>query len=340
MRVRVCVTVFSILVSIGLLGCDRRTITISKITDDRQRFVGLSYFLPRGLVPVTISQKEDEGLTMSIGEVQYVPDPEHHYRVKLHHNLFYEDEIKVALTSDGLLDGINTTTKDETPAIIRKIANAPLEIVGKQASAAAGQEHKYFSIKYTVDPTDANSVYQLNEILRRLQRGITFNARPLVRVRSNQRRGDPAHYHPDCDSDICFRTAMPYVLQLQSNETGDLETEVVAQTIVVLPNKHVVGSVRLDRAAFVTKKLNLDFTNGMLKDIDLHNPSEVLAFIQIPIDVAKAIVSIPSAMLDFKVTNIEADTKLLTAQKDNLDLQRQLIETQNKFAAAQNAEKG
>jgi len=95
------------------------------------------------------------------------------------------------------------------------------------------------------------------------------------------------------------------------------------------------GTDPVRRAPFVKKQVKMDFTSGMLTSVQLVNPSEVLEFIQIPIAVAKAIVSIPSAMLQFKTTQITADNNLLTAQQKNLESANADYSDATKIARAQ-----
>jgi hypothetical protein len=130
---------------------------------------------------------------------------------------------------------------------------------------------------------------------------------------------------------------MPWRIDV-ATEDGTGPVKVWASQTVVMPNKNILGSIPIERAPFVKKEFVLSFTNGMLTSVQTKNPSEVLGFISIPINVAKAIVSIPSAMLKFETTQINADNNLLTAQQKNLDLQRQIIETQQKLLLAQKSQ--
>lgn len=323
-------------------------ITVDKIGTRQQTFSGIDYFLTRSIVDLTIQSSAPTKasgagttgsgapadpsptptLTLSIDKVHYVPDPLYHYGVNFNHDAFYDDDISVATDENGLLKSVDSITADRTPDIIQKIAEAPGQILTQKLVAGTGP--KVFTIKYSLDPTSPTDVKTLNDLLSGVFKGdaIKFIARPAAAPDSLR-----SSWHPDCDVSICFRTAMPYVLELSTATSAD--PFIVARQVVVLPNRHVVGQIPITRAAFVTKEFHLAFTNGMLTSAHLKNPSEALAFIQIPISVAKAIVSIPSAMFQFKTTQVTADNNLLTAQQKNLDLQKQIIDTQRQLLAAQ-----
>lgn len=326
--------------SAALLASCSLPVAVDKIEGNQQYFEGLDYFLPKGIVDLTIksnSATDKDGkptgalkVSLSIDGVRYVPDPLFHYSVSLNHSTFFDDDISVAVDDKSLLKSVNSITSDRTGDVIQKLAEAPTQILKANLFVDKNPVVTKFDIKFSLDPDSAADRARLNDYLSNLDPKIQFRARPLVSIPSSR-----SLTHPDCGIHICFRTAMPYAFELFTTKGSDLT--VVARQIAVLPNPHVVGQIPITRAPFVKKEFKLDFTNGMLTSVHLTNPSEALAFVQIPISVAKAIVSIPSAMFQFKTTQITADNNLLTAQQKNLDLQRQIIETQQKLLAAQAA---
>jgi hypothetical protein len=84
-----------------------------------------------------------------------------------------------------------------------------------------------------------------------------------------------------------------------------------------LPNKSPVLSVDLTRSPFITKEYDLQFIDGILSSYSLKKPSEVLAGLDIPINVAKALVALPANLVTFKVN---MTTKAIQLQKAQADL--------------------
>lgn len=274
---------------------------------------------------------QSEHLKLIIGRVRYLPDCDYHYTVSLKHDVFHNDDIKISIDPiTKLLSGINSTLEDKTPEIFRKIAEAPAEIL--KGYSASGQrifvdeETKYFEINHDVDPTDRYSVAAFNMHLRKLSPRVKLITRPLIALPNAGRE------KAECGNDICFRTAMPYIVELAT--AGGEERRVIAQQVVVLPNPYLVANIPVTRAPFVKKEVNLKFKDGMLIETHIKNPSEVLAFLDIPISVAKALVAIPSAMFKFEVIQTQNDAGRLRAQKDGLILQKEIIEAQRALLAA------
>jgi hypothetical protein len=64
---------------------------------------------------------------------------------------------------------------------------------------------------------------------------------------------------------------------------------------IEMPNASPIFSVGVDRSAFVTRKTTLlAFDAGVLRDITIEKPSEVLSFVEIPLRVAQVVVAVPA----------------------------------------------
>ncbi len=106
---------------------------------------------------------------------------------------------------------------------------------------------------------------------------------------------------------IFYRPLLPYTFAIEINNT------LYHPTVVYLPNKAPILSIDISRKAFIPYKLTIDFENGILKQVTWVKSSEVVGFLKIPIDVAKAIVSIPAELLTVKVNNITQEKNLINA---------------------------
>lgn len=75
----------------------------------------------------------------------------------------------------------------------------------------------------------------------------------------------------------------------------------------------------------------------MLTGVEVDNPSEALAIVSFPLDLLKAIISIPATALAIKVQNYAAEQNLNDSQTKLLQSQISLLQAQ---AAAQQARAG
>jgi hypothetical protein len=91
------------------------------------------------------------------------------------------------------------------------------------------------------------------------------------------------------------------------------------------------------RASLVTKSTKLAITNGMLTGVTISNPSELLASINLPGDILKALLSIPASILTFKVQQIAAQQGLTDAEAKAIESQITLLQQQAALKAAQSS---
>lgn len=62
----------------------------------------------------------------------------------------------------------------------------------------------------------------------------------------------------------------------------------------------------------------MTIANGMLRKINIDQPSQFLGFISIPVDMVKAIAAIPGSILSMKIQNTQDQASLYKAQTDLL----------------------
>jgi hypothetical protein len=60
---------------------------------------------------------------------------------------------------------------------------------------------------------------------------------------------------------------------------------------------------------------SLGFDHGILTEVDINKPSEALAFMDIPLAIAKAFVDVPAQLVQLKFNFAKSDTDLLSQQK-------------------------
>jgi hypothetical protein len=88
----------------------------------------------------------------------------------------------------------------------------------------------------------------------------------------------------------------------------------------------------------------LTFDNGVLTSAQYDDPSTLTGFLSIPIDIAKAVVSIPSALFRFTITRqtdvaeLNAKNDVLAAQSKLAQTQLELLQTERKLKEAQSGQ--
>ena len=94
--------------------------------------------------------------------------------------------------------------------------------------------------------------------------------------------------------------------------------------ITVIDNTKIVN-IPVKRTAFGKRTNDIKIQDGLIIDNHIVNPSSAEGFVSIPIDIAKAIVSIPAQIIKVKIDNT---TKLKDLEDKNLQLEKAILDSQ------------
>lgn len=283
-------------------------------------------------------QKEVEktACTIAIKDTITEPDPRYLYRLDHLRDYLGEDKVTVTLTPSGLLSKVDISAEDKSGEFVTKLAELAKESAKAFiAMAGAGVEQNgpqpfYFSV--VIDPTDRDDMNRLQSQLDALGCPIKVT---ITTVRQNSVSSIEAEdLTPDASlikehNGIYFRPALPHTLTFEPKDFKSYGFRKIENTIY-LPNKAPVMFLDFKRVAFGKYTHVVEFENGLLKQVAFNVPSSALGFMTIPIEVAKAIASIPGEILQLKFN-------VVSKEKDLLDKQAELIETQKKRLQADEA---
>ena len=288
------------------------------------------YYLPKATVKIAISDAVNgnaKTFQLSVVSTRYIPDPKHLYRIDVDQSAFAHDDIDVQTTADGLLTSVRGKSKDQTGAIFGKLAELAKEVVKFTAFA----EQEIFSDE--LDPSDPSDIARINNVLSRFK----YEGDPRLSIKVRSPEPDLlARDGERCITGICYRAPIPYIIDLIQTRLEGINTleEILDSAIAVVPNEARIGSIVVDRAAFVEKETTITFTSGMLTGLKMNKPSEALAAAQVPVDVAKTILSIPSDLLTFRTQRITDEQGLIEAQANFLKAQAELLKAQQELLKA------
>jgi hypothetical protein len=111
------------------------------------------YVLPKGVVDVTLSVVQASGqFTLTIDNLNYIPDKKHEYYLHYLPHPSYEDTINVQTDENGFLQEVDSTTEDKTPAAIEALAQAVAQYGGLEAAQLDTTSETL--LKLTLDPLD------------------------------------------------------------------------------------------------------------------------------------------------------------------------------------------
>ncbi len=92
--------------------------------------------------------------------------------------------------------------------------------------------------------------------------------------------------------------------------------------------------IPVNRTAFVKRVNKIGIQDGVILSNEINKPSSVEGFLSIPIDIAKAVVSVPAQLIQFKFDNTK---RLDDLEKAKLNYEKSIQESQ-KFALTKEQE--
>ena len=260
-----------------------------------------AYYLPRGLVTLTIKKQTADGLTrylMETGEVEIAPDPAQLYFFRYEPGWFSHDDVTLEFQENGLLRSVGTVIEDQTGAFLeqaitlgtsltRVLADPGLPAVGTR-SAEGMVETLLFEGK--IDPLDPADLAGLQAALQQDQPGLRFEAKALTPAATSSSAA------PRESAGIFCRPPAPCELALY---LGDV---LQGRLILTLPHKEVLHFVEIPQAPWVKTQFTILFgATGYPVKIHLDKPSSALEFIKFPVSLLKAILEIPASLFKFRV---------------------------------------
>ncbi|RMG63520.1 MAG: hypothetical protein D6722_17555 [Bacteroidetes bacterium] len=290
------------------------------------------YYLPRGLVSLTIkkrTQAESSVFLLEVGEVEIAPDPKQRYVFSYAPGWFRHDDVTVEFHENGLLKSVGTVIDDQTGAFLEqaitlgssltKILARPGDPTGTR-SAEGPVETVLFEGK--VDPFDEEGdMAGLTELLKQAHPGLELRAKVLT----EETRTDTSE--SSGMAGIYCRPPAPCELNLMVGEVSQ------SRAILTLPHPKVLHFVAIPQAPWVKTQFSIAFgAMGYPVKIALNKPSSALEFIKFPVSLLKAILEIPASLFKFRV-DLEGNRQ--AAAQQLFDVEQKMVKLQEEMVKAQ-----
>jgi hypothetical protein len=279
-----------------------------------------------------------EFCVIQLGEEITEPDPNFLFTLTPENSrfYFYDDDVTVSVTPNGLLSAINLTSTDQTGTVAVKVATLAKEIA-KAASGLTGRDveeegkeervaREPFYFSQLVDPLNEKDLADFNAKLMAEECDLLVGIKPLA--------SNLTVIEPDVSkrAGVFHRPLLPYTLYFSSSEQKqDGNESAYVEHHLYLPNRAPILAIDLERASFVKIVHGLKFKDGVLTEVRFSRPSSASAFLDIPIGIAKDIVSIPAELFQLKLNLSNEDKQMLDAQKGLVEAQKNLLKEQEEL---------
>ncbi len=241
----------------------------------------LFYYLPTAGISVKVTLSGSGDLSIE-NEVPIVPDTTRLFALTYTPSVFMSDEIKWTTNDKGLLETVAIITEDKLPDIYAQLPGATAKLI------VPGDHTQTFYIS----PEDIS----LGKAVRNWTAG---GQNMSLSVSFEGLR--PAAVREQTEVAALLTRPLVSVKMITSVAGSNFEHH------LLLPDHSRLLQVPLTRARFVKKVYKPQFKSGILVENYIDKPSQSEGLAKIPINIGKAIFSIPSELFNFRVTQKKVD---------------------------------
>ncbi|GAA4318650.1 hypothetical protein [Flaviaesturariibacter amylovorans] len=247
--------------------------------------------------------------------VEITPDPDCRVLITYHGNWFTSDEIQVATSGTGLLENAKAVSEDRLPHIIAQATTAATELQENMKNASVPFE------RVLSEPTVIEIIQETRSFTVSSSdlRATSIDRKWRIPLAGLHEGGDPV-------VDASFTLENPSPIRHRSNDgtryDGLLTRPLIEHTVTLkkegledtsltflVPDTGSLIKIPVRRSSFVKRQHAPRFTTGLLVDNVITKPSEFEGMISIPINILKAIISIPAQLLQFRITRVQQETE-------------------------------
>jgi hypothetical protein len=283
------------------------------------------YYLPEGWISLRVTatlqieRNIADNSVMDVKVVQMGFSPEVHIKpdnkaiVSLTYkgNWFSNDELLVVTSSSALLENVKSISEDRMSYI-----------TGQVVKAASPEDNRGFKTISGENNISGTSVTELTEVTGLFS--ITSNELAEHKILKTWKIQVGGLHHDavnTADASFTLENERPLVRRDISTGkyNGLLTRPLVAQQwklvnadapvfICLIPDTGSLIKVPVRRSFFVKKQQLPKFQQGLLVEQSINKPSEMEGLISVPVNILKAIVSIPAQLLQFKINRVNQET--------------------------------
>jgi hypothetical protein len=302
------------------------------------------YFLPRTLLSVTA--KADQGASLQTATLAsgVYADRRQAFCLDYLSSATSIDAVTVKRNERGLLVSITSAVEDRTPQIAATLVQTAENFAiaaSRTGSTAGAPPPDQLTIQF--DPFVWEDLIMANEALRRFDfclyvEGYSFSTEGLdpeqVRKAASGWCATSPRREPRYEPRVYAFANLPVDPEVMRQ--GVLYRPLATHKVVLLhkregrwelyqtkrydmPNASPVLSIGVERALFTKRSTAIYFDQGSLSDVAVEKGSELESFVTIPLAVAKAVVDVPSQILQIRLADTQSHAALIQAQGNLLN---------------------
>lgn len=246
-------------------------------------------------------------------------------------SIFSNDDVKVSATAQGLLENVAVTAEARIANIIGMFTELPAKLLSREAAAPGVVEQE----EEALPPASTDETLEFTNtfvILASELREPSYTKKWMIHIDGMD--ADKAYVDASMRFDIpqvparqvaadkeytglLVRPLRNVTLSVTTKAKGSSEfaNEPLVKYDIQVPDHSSFLCVPVKRAPFVKNQYAPKFNAGMLVENTISKPSELEGFAAIPVNILKAIFSIPAQLFNFKINHLKEQTDLETAEQ-------------------------
>jgi hypothetical protein len=345
------------------------------VTDTSTGDVIAYYYMPASLIKITATAKVEIVTDINTNQIdktilkelsitavaEIFPDTSQLLLVKYTRSAFANDDVKIGVNAMGLLESAASVTEDRFTNIINALLEAPAAALKTTPAAALAaqamtpatttSEIKEYSKEFILTPDKikvggGNSFPWIIDVTNAAndhdQADASFKvdfASPFLPPASS---GTPTVLPGTsviaAGDGIYVRPGVALQISFSPGPNNPLRTINANAATITVPDVTKQILLPVTRTTMVKKTQGLKLQNGMLLENAIVKPSEAEALVAIPVNILKAIFSIPAQLLSFRINHVQQQKTLVTEDaalaKAKLDSEKARLGTDAELAKA------
>lgn len=283
--------------------------------------------------------------TASLTALPLAPDPQARYVMQHQTSAFRDDQLSVAVGANGLLGTTSAVATDQTRAVLLsvvealagfrmpKTANFQLfrkATPGLESLGAAGSCPVY-KASAVFDPSLATEIARVQAKLKKAnsQLGLCAAGLPEKSLQAAQAKPSAGFVYKGTRTvNLSIGTKLSQDGDTACTEASGSET---ATLNVVVPDATTRFVLPFDGVAFAKASTKHVFKDGMAVEFNVERNSSALAVASLPVDMLKALVSVPASIIKLRVDYETQSAAQINAQANVKAAELALINAQQKL---------
>jgi hypothetical protein len=257
-----------ILIAIAMSACS----SIHSIESPDKAIEGLTYYMPKKDILVTITIKEKQITAITLGTTQSYPDLSKQYVLRHGGNLLGKNVSDVTITEAGLLSTAKSETTSNVSDVFKSLATTAGMLtrgreVGEQPAEQPCADGTNSFVYILSDPSPRPKACGLDINITRL--GNLDNVVPHSMTAKEEHSG------------IFYRQNIPYLVIATKQD-------ITAQSVVFSPSESKNYFLPIDKTLFSNNAADFTFAEGIPTKYKQDTDGEVVALLKIPADIIGA----------------------------------------------------